>query len=104
MSLIRLIQQEIMPIVKTDQRTASEIMLALMSELGELADEVDAKFSPTKYVTPGEGVIPEAVDLIVGLVYLINYVDSKTTENELMFIAQTKINKWKAKLELAAKR
>jgi len=104
MSLIKLIQEEIQPIWAQDTRRPSDIMLALMSELGELADEVDAHYGENKYVQPGEGIIPEAVDLMIGLVYLINWVDSNVSEDELKQIAVTKINKWKAKLEHATKR
>ena len=78
---------------KIDNRTSYNILAHLMEEVGELATEVNIDF--VGYKTPGEdGVIGEAVDVILCALDLIRVNYPTVTKEQLNTIAQLKCDKW----------
>jgi len=63
-------------------------------ELGELSEQVLIE-EGVSYKEPKEGVIGEAIDLIICGLDLIYLTKPTITEAEIMAIADTKLNKWR---------
>ena len=79
-----------------NERSVHFILGSTMSELGELAEEVNIEFSNSSYKKPGkDGVVGEAIDTIICLLDLIYKVNPNLSEEELCEIALKKLNKWK---------
>jgi hypothetical protein len=75
-------------------RTLSDIMQHTTTELGELQMEVIIAEGKS-YKQPGkDGVIGEAIDLIICAVDLIHKMDPNITEQQLQSIADRKLLKW----------
>lgn len=96
MSLFDTVIKLTKPISDIDTALPSELMLYIMEEMGELAQEVSSAYCNT-YKKPDEGVVAEAVDLIVGILYMLKRVSPDLTEADLIAIATKKIGKWQAK-------
>lgn len=87
--------------IKGPPRDTASVFFHASSELGELAEEIliDRGLS---YKKPGaDGVVGEAIDTIISLVDLI-YVHAKSkgisiSEQDLIDIAEKKLQKWKEK-------
>ena len=78
-------------------RSIHFILGSTMSELGELAEEVNIEYSDSSYKNPGkDGVVGEAIDTIICLLDLIYAVNPELTEEEICNIASTKLEKWKS--------
>lgn len=73
----------------------TEVLSEIFSEIGELATEVNISHG-SSYKTPDEGPVPEAVDAIIGLIYLIKRISPQITEDQLTDIATAKCSKWLA--------
>ncbi len=75
-------------------RTPSSILNHAISELGEIAIEINIE-NGRSYKQPGpNGVIGEAVDAIVTLLDLIHKQDPDITEEQIVAIAHAKCGKW----------
>jgi NTP pyrophosphatase (non-canonical NTP hydrolase) len=71
---------------------------ATQAEMGELAEEVSIAMGDS-YKTPGpDGVIGEAVDLLISGLDLIYVHDRNVTEEELLAVAKPKLEKWILKI------
>lgn len=80
------------------KRTIQDIFVAAQSEMGELADEITIA-SGRSYKSPGkDGIKGEALDAILSLLDLILVEDPTTTQEELLAMAQPKLDKWVEKL------
>ena len=79
-----------------DGRTPQDVMISLVSEVGELAEEVNIRFSTrATYKTVGsDGVIGEGVDVILCVMDLLHLAHPELTHDDLMEIANTKLSKW----------
>lgn len=94
MTLFDLIRQYSIEI--KNGRDPASILSTATSELGELAQEVNAGFSKTSYKTPGkDGIVGEAVDTIIAIVDLVCQCYPDITEEKLLGIAQKKLDKWR---------
>lgn len=79
-------------------RGIQHVLHAVVSELGELNDEVAIECGMS-YKTPSvDGVIGEAIDLIVSAIDLIRVHSPLLTEQELCKIAELKLQKWERKV------
>lgn len=78
-------------------RTAIDILAYGMTEVGEVSEEVLIKYSPiAKHKTSGpDGIIGEAMDVILCMMDLIHEENPDITEEELQAIARLKLDKWK---------
>lgn len=77
-----------------DNRTHFSVLSAIMAEVGELAEEV-AIDQGKSYKQPGkDGVIGEAVDVIVATLDMIHVHDPSITEEEIVAIVVAKCRKW----------
>jgi hypothetical protein len=78
-------------------RKPTDIMMSIMSEVGETAEEVQIAHG-VSYKTEGpDGVVGEAVDAILCLLDLIMIHNPEITEEQLLQIASLKLAKWEAK-------
>jgi hypothetical protein len=78
-------------------RKPADIMMSIMSEVGETAEEVQIAYG-VSYKTEGpDGVVGEAVDAIICLLDLIMVHNPEITEKHLLQIASLKLAKWEAK-------
>lgn len=98
MSLVSVIRRETEVIREVDSRGLQSILISVMSEIGELAEEVEIAVGRS-YKKSGEGVVPESLDAIIGLIYLIDTMKI-LTEEQLEEIAIKKIAKWKNSLNI----
>ena len=81
-----------------NNRTQYDVLAKVMEEVGELACEV-AIGNGGSYKTAGsDGIIGEAVDVIITATDLIYLTNPWITEDDLMDIIKTKLAKWKSKL------
>lgn len=79
-----------------------QIMLAVTEEAGELATEVAISVGHKDRAPGPDGVIGEAVDLIITAVDMINAEQPGITAHEIYAIVMRKCNKWAAKVEKVA--
>lgn len=76
-------------------RTPSTALIHLFTEVGELAQEVQID-SGDSYKDPGaDGVVGEALDVILCAIDIIRQTQPDCTEAELIEIAEFKLAKWK---------
>lgn len=75
-------------------RNLDSVFKALVSEVGETAVEIDIA-NGQSYKAPGpDGVVGEAVDAILAALDLIYKAQPNITEEEILRIAQPKLDKW----------
>lgn len=82
-----------------DNRSKYYVLSKIGEEFGELSTEVGITMGDS-YKKPGkDGVIGEAIDVIISTLDLIYLENPRITEDELIAIAMPKLEKWKAKVE-----
>lgn len=86
--------------VKTS-RTTQDILTHLMTEVGELAQEIQISEGKSYKEQGKDGVIGEAIDVIACAIDIITKYDPSVTEDDLTIILTKKLEKWKntAKLD-----
>lgn len=83
-----------------DGRTRYAVLSKAVEELGEMSQEVMIA-EGDHYKQPGkDGVIGEAIDLMICCTDMIRGVYPEITEEEMRQIASLKLSKWKEKAEL----
>lgn len=79
-------------------RNIGSIHRSISSEVGELAEEVDIVLG-TSYKQPSDdGVVGEAIDVILGCLDIISVHDPKFDSQQLFNYAMKKIGKWEDKV------
>jgi hypothetical protein len=68
-----------------------------MAELGELAEEVAINEKHSYKKQGSDGIVGEAIDTILCLLDLIHVHTPSITEEELIHVAQLKLDKWVTK-------
>jgi NTP pyrophosphatase (non-canonical NTP hydrolase) len=77
-----------------NNRTPKDVLMCLTEEVGELATEI-AIADGFKDREPSEdGIVGEAVDVILAALDIIAITQPDITEKELDEMARTKCNKW----------
>lgn len=79
-------------------RTQYSVLASVTSELGELAQEVTIENGHSYKQEGDDGVVGEAIDVILSTLDLILITVPHMTEKELVEIAQRKSDKWIRKL------
>ena len=80
-----------------NDRTPSDVLKYMMTEVGELSEEVIIAEGKS-YKDPGkDGIVGEAIDVAVCAFDIIHRMCPDMTEGELMKIAQPKLDKWAEK-------
>lgn len=78
-----------------NDRTISDIIEHAMTELGELSMENIIE-KGRSYKAPGkDGIVGEAVDVMLCMLDIIRKAEPEMTEEALMEIVQPKLQKWK---------
>jgi hypothetical protein len=67
-----------------------------MSEVGELAEEIEIAEGLSNKSSGKDGVTGEAIDAIICLLDIIRRYNPGITEDELGFIVAHKLSKWKS--------
>lgn len=78
-------------------RSLQDITLAAMAELGELSEEVQIYSGNSYKAADADGVVGEAVDVLLCVLDVIRRYDPTITEEDLAEIAKRKGAKWIAK-------
>ena len=78
-----------------NNRSLQDILTHLMTEVGELAQEIQIAEGKSYKQHGKDGVIGEAVDLINCVIDIIHQYDNTVTEETLQKINTEKLNKWK---------
>lgn len=78
-----------------DDRTQQEILTHAVTEMGELATEVQIA-SGTSYKEAGpDGIVGESIDLIICAMDMIHQADPSITSDQLTEMALLKLMKWR---------
>jgi len=75
-------------------RSLNDIMLHSMTEIGELTEELIIKNGRSYKDGGDDGIVGEAIDVILCMVDMIRIHSPETTEEELRAIASKKLDKW----------
>lgn len=85
-----------------DNRTQYAVLAKAGEEYGELSQEVMIR-NGDHYKQPGkDGIIGEAIDLIICCTDLIYSENPNITEDEIVEIAKLKLAKWKSKSSIVS--
>lgn len=79
-------------------RTKYEVLAALMEEVGELATEVTIQQGYSQKPRGSDGVLGEAIDVIICALDMIYLEYPSMTEELFMKMMKPKLEKWKKKL------
>lgn len=80
-----------------NSRTLKDIFMHLVSEVGELGQEIEIHYNPDHYKKAGkDGVIGEAIDVILCAVDTIYKYDESITKEDIMNIINNKLEKWQS--------
>lgn len=77
-----------------NNRTPSTVLLHLVQELGELATEIQIEEGHIQKTPSDDGIIGEAIDVIICALDIIRIHDQEITEEEIISYCQKKLNKW----------
>lgn len=80
------------------KRTLYSVLSSVTSEVGELAEEVAIKNGDSYKKEGADGVVGEAVDVIIAALDLIWIADPTLTERCIGKIAEAKCAKWISKI------
>jgi NTP pyrophosphatase (non-canonical NTP hydrolase) len=75
-------------------RTPKEVLMVLMEEVGELATEISINDGFKNRQASEDGIVGEAVDVILAALDIIKIHQPDITSNELNGIALNKCKKW----------
>lgn len=81
-------------------RTRYDVLASLMEEVGELATEVAIEEEYSSKPAGKDGVVGEAVDVIICALDMIHTHNPLVSEDRIMEILHSKLNKWKHKAVL----
>lgn len=79
-------------------RTLYSVLASVTSEVGELAQEVAIKSGQCSKDEGPDGVVGEALDVIVAALDIIAIANPDLKEIQLVEMAQRKCNKWLSKI------
>lgn len=77
------------------ERNIQDVLTHLVTEVGELATEVQVATGRTYKKGDVDGIVGEAVDVILCALDIIYLHEGAIDEPKLVALAQTKLNKWK---------
>lgn len=77
-----------------NNRTLSTVLLHLVQELGELTTEIQIEGGHIQKTPSDDGIVGEAIDVIICALDIIRIHDPEITEEEIISYCQKKLNKW----------
>lgn len=80
------------------KRSTYSVLASVQSEVGELAEEIAIDNGHSYKEKGADGVIGEAVDVIVAALDLIAVANPEMKEEEIIAIAKRKCNKWLSRI------
>lgn len=84
--------------LRAKRRTLYSVLASVTAELGELAEEVAIKSGDSYKKEGPDGVIGEAIDVIIAALDIITISNPELTEDEIARMAQLKCEKWISKI------
>jgi hypothetical protein len=78
-----------------DGRTSQEILTHAMTDLSELATEVQIAAGNSYKEAGSDGVVGESIDLIIRAIDMIHQVDPTITPEQLSEMTLLKLMKWR---------
>lgn len=81
-------------------RNRQSVLAYLMEEVGELATEVNIKEGHSNKGEGKDGIVGEAVDVILCAVDMIFVNNPEVTEEEVQAIIESKLSKWRNKFDI----
>ena len=78
-----------------NDRTLQDVLTHLMTEVGELAQEIQIVEGKSYKERGDDGVVGEAVDVINCALDIIYQYDNLITEDDLSIVNRGKLKKWK---------
>lgn len=85
--------------LKVKKRNLYSVFASLMSEAGELGEEIAIEHGHS-YKSKGEdGVVGEAIDVIITALDLITVANPDLTETQITEMARRKCDKWISKIQ-----
>lgn len=80
------------------KRNLYSIFASLASEVGELGEEIAIENGHSYKSKGDDGVVGEAIDVIVTALDLITVANPELTEKEIIELARRKVGKWMSKV------
>lgn len=80
------------------KRNLYSVLASLMSEVGELGEEIAIENGHSYKAKGEDGVVGEAIDVIVTALDLITVANPELTEQMITEMALRKVNKWMSKV------
>lgn len=83
--------------VIANNRNRQSVLAYLMEEAGELATEVNIKEGHSEKPEGKDGILGEAVDVVLCAVDMIYIDNPEITEEEILAVIRKKLAKWRGK-------
>lgn len=80
------------------RRNLYSVLASLMSEVGELGEEVAIEHGHSYKTKGADGIVGEAIDVIVTALDMITVANPELTEQEIVEMARRKVDKWISKI------
>ena len=71
---------------------------SIMAEVGELAEEIEIQYGVSYKESGPDGILGEAIDSIICIVDLLYLCYPDLTNEEILAVAKTKLQKWEDKV------
>jgi NTP pyrophosphatase (non-canonical NTP hydrolase) len=78
-----------------DGRTLQDVLTHMITEVGELAQEIQIDTGKSNRLPSADGVVGEAIDVVACALDVIHLQSPSLTEEDLVAIMQLKLQKWK---------
>ena len=76
-------------------RTLQDVLTHMITEVGELAQEIQIDTGKSNRLPSADGVVGEAIDVVACALDVIHLQSPSLTEEDLVAIMQLKLQKWK---------
>jgi hypothetical protein len=78
-----------------DGRTLQDVLTHMITEVGELAQEIQLDAGKSNRLPSADGIVGEAIDVVACALDVIHLQSPSLTEEDLVAIIQLKLQKWK---------
>ena len=77
-----------------DNRTVSDVLIHMVTEVGELAQEIQIKQGMSYKTVGADGIAGEAIDVMVCALDIIALSQPKWDERDILYYVNEKLDKW----------
>lgn len=84
--------------LRVRKRNLYSVLASLMSEVGELGEEIAIENGHSYKSKGADGVVGEAIDVIITALDMITVANPNLTEQEITEMARRKCDKWISKI------